>query len=76
MLVYSEPNLDPNTLQILRLKTSSLATMASVMLKFSANDDQKYGGVKLIELVNHGEDSEDNICFNHKSPIAKQRHIY
>ena len=46
------------------------------MLKFSANDDQKYGGVKLIELVNHGEDSEDNICFNHKSPIAKQRHIY
>lgn len=46
--------------------------MANVMLRFNANDSQKYGGVKLIELVNHGEDWEDDTWINHKIPIAKQ----
>ncbi len=76
ILGYSEPSLDLDTLEIRRLKTSSLVTMASVMLEFNANDDQKYRGVKLIELANRVEDSEDDTCFNHKSPIAEPRHIY
>ena len=61
ILVYCEPNLAPSALAILHLKKSNLATMANVMLKFNANDSQKYSGVKLTELVSHGEDAGDDI---------------
>lgn len=61
ILVYCEPNLGPNALAILHLKTSNLATMANVMLRFNASDNQKYRGVKLTEVVSHGEDAGADI---------------